>query len=505
MLPEQNPLSPNNQGFVPNQDVPTHPPSVSPITPPPPQFSPQAPGGEYSVPPPPHITQQNNGDLSSPRRKHVKLFIEVVLVIVFIGILAGGYFFYDSREHAYTEDEIISIARDRILPSIVQLRCFNADGEEASVGSGAYYLDNGIPSIGTNAHVVLASDGKYYGCNVYFPRASDGAFYSSAYKVGDVYLYHNVKSKINEYTEISGIDYAVLTITGPHTSEEGIAYTFPPIQESFDNVIKETCRSLNEPIKIGDRIYIIGYPDVGGESLTLTEGVVGGFGGENGEFIKISASTAHGNSGGITIGAKDGCYYGVPTQASFQTGGNLGYVLTGSFISDFLNGLTGEGTYSPDFTGEDFITYTNSQWGVSLDYPKSWKVTEEQGLITFTAPSESVFDEYIEDITLYIDNEAVSSINQYRIDFADDFIKGMTNIFPDITLTDGSYSFTYGDFDGHIAELLSYEQGRYFLQIAYIGSNRQYALTLSASIYDDSDITLAYRDILYLIDKSFQF
>lgn len=436
----------------------------------------------------------------------MKLFIEAALVAIFIAVIAGGYFLYDSRERAYTEDEIIGIARERVLPSIVQLRCFNADGEEAYIGSGAYYLDdNGTPSVGTNAHVVLASDGKYYGCNIYFPRYSDGTFYSSAYKAGDIYLYHDVKSRINEYTEVSGMDYAVLTVAGPHTSEEGVAYTFPPIQESFDSAVKEMCREVDELIKIGDKIYIIGYPDVGGESLTLTEGVVGGFGGENGEFIKISASTAHGNSGGIAIGAKDGCYYGVPTQASFQTGGNLGYVLTGSFISNFIDGLTGDGTYTPDFTGQDFTTYTNPQWGISIDYPKDWKVTEEQNLITFTAPPENALDGYVENITFYIGNDkALPSVSQYLEDFTGGFVDELARMFPDLKVND-VFVFTQGDFEGQITELLSYEQNRYFTQILYIGDSQQYALTLSAGIYNDTDITLAYRDILYLMDKSLQF
>jgi S1-C subfamily serine protease len=58
-------------------------------------------------------------------------------------------------------------------------------------------------------------------------------------------------------------------------------------------------------VKIGQRLWVLGYPDVGGGGLRLDAGEVEGWTGEEGaqrkDFIKTNASITHGNSGGPVI------------------------------------------------------------------------------------------------------------------------------------------------------------------------------------------------------------
>jgi S1-C subfamily serine protease len=67
-------------------------------------------------------------------------------------------------------------------------------------------------------------------------------------------------------------------------------------------------------LKTGQRLWVLGYPDVGGGGLTLSEGNALGWSGVDGaagnDFIKTDATIRHGNSGGPVVG-DDGRLIGI--------------------------------------------------------------------------------------------------------------------------------------------------------------------------------------------------
>lgn len=79
----------------------------------------------------------------------------------------------------------------------------------------------------------------------------------------------------------------------------------------------------SDSIDIGTDLRILGFPGIGGETITLTQGTVSGFTQERGiegrAWIKTDATIAGGNSGGMAANAA-GELIGVPTRAS--TGGD---------------------------------------------------------------------------------------------------------------------------------------------------------------------------------------
>lgn len=79
----------------------------------------------------------------------------------------------------------------------------------------------------------------------------------------------------------------------------------------------------SDDVEIGDHIRILGYPGIGGETITFTDGVVSGFTSERGltgrAWIKTDATIAGGNSGGMAVNDL-GQIIGVPTITGAGSG-----------------------------------------------------------------------------------------------------------------------------------------------------------------------------------------
>jgi S1-C subfamily serine protease len=79
-------------------------------------------------------------------------------------------------------------------------------------------------------------------------------------------------------------------------------------------------------LQLGDSVTILGYPGIGGETITLTRGEVAGFTAEAGygnrAFIKTSATIAGGNSGGLAANGI-GQIIGVPSEVGYGGEGEV--------------------------------------------------------------------------------------------------------------------------------------------------------------------------------------
>lgn len=77
----------------------------------------------------------------------------------------------------------------------------------------------------------------------------------------------------------------------------------------------------SDQVRLGDPITILGFPDVGGATVTLTKGTVSGFvrddSGRNRGWIKTDAEISPGNSGGVAIN-QAGELIGVPSLVSAE-------------------------------------------------------------------------------------------------------------------------------------------------------------------------------------------
>lgn len=74
---------------------------------------------------------------------------------------------------------------------------------------------------------------------------------------------------------------------------------------------------------VGEEIFIIGFPNIGGSSITISKGIVSGYTKDRGvSWIKTDASISGGNSGGAAVNTK-GELIGVPTMASASEDGDV--------------------------------------------------------------------------------------------------------------------------------------------------------------------------------------
>lgn len=80
----------------------------------------------------------------------------------------------------------------------------------------------------------------------------------------------------------------------------------------------------SDELDLGHQLAIMGYPGIGGETVTFTSGSVSGFTSEKGigdrrAWIKTDATISGGNSGGTAVN-DSGQLVGIPTQAAAGTG-----------------------------------------------------------------------------------------------------------------------------------------------------------------------------------------
>lgn len=192
---------------------------------------------------------------------------------------------------------------NKIMPRIVKVRCYKSGS--VSEGSGTIQA----PASGstqwevyTNLHVVGANSA----CTVSLPQGPD--FLPTK-------TYPITLSRFGSY--YPDIDFAVLKVSGA--------------TEFFNQFPLLVCGVAD--IKIGDRVTVFGYPSFGGDSLTVTDGIVSGIEyTAYGPIYKTSAKIDRGNSGGLAVDNNNKCSIGIPTWATSGSFDGLGYIQSWDMI-----------------------------------------------------------------------------------------------------------------------------------------------------------------------------
>ena len=242
------------------------------------------------------------------------------LVVSLGGLAAIGAWFGDTTavsedgqptSTSFPTDTIVSI-NDLGLPTpepllrpipyeaVVQIIAFYYDENNQLVpgwtGSGSVISPDGL--ILTNSHVVLPDR--------YFPVDALAVAFTSAEDSPPEIRYFAEVLQADEPLDIAVIRVSTDLNNNP-VDPDSLNLLYVPLGDA-------------DALRLGDQITVLGYPGIGGQTITLTRGEVSGFTSEAGRgaraFIKTSATIAGGNSGGLAADS-EGYLIGIPTQLGY--------------------------------------------------------------------------------------------------------------------------------------------------------------------------------------------
>ncbi len=133
------------------------------------------------------------------------------------------------------------------------------------------------------------------------------------------------------------IDLAVLQVTAPFEDADG--------RLPANLGLVDVPRGVSSDLLIGDPIYVLGFPGLGGETVTYTEGTVSGYLDEdrNGqvEWIKTDAEVNRGNSGGLAVNDA-GQFIGVPSagRTDAEAAGKISLIRPGDLALEHFDRWT---------------------------------------------------------------------------------------------------------------------------------------------------------------------
>lgn len=202
---------------------------------------------------------------------------------------------------------------NRIAQAVVYIVTLARGDQAVASGSGTLVQASGL--IYTNQHVI--ADGDDY--MVYLLE-----------DISETPVHRFYAHVVREYTDL---DFAVLQIDrdANRTPIAPEALNLPHIE------------LVPADANLGDRVFVFGYPDIGGGYLVFTEGTISSIqsGTVAGErlpaWYQTDAEIAPGNSGGLAV-SESGVPLGIPTtvRTDQRTGGRLGGILPFSAVQALI-------------------------------------------------------------------------------------------------------------------------------------------------------------------------
>lgn len=209
--------------------------------------------------------------------------------------------------------------REKAIPATVKVYKLDNDLIPIGTGSGSILIPTG--QVLTNHHVVATETGEL--------ANTDGIVLISITTdprdpPNPTYLGKVIRSD-------EELDLALVTVVSDLSGRDLADCPTLPTYSVGDS----------DALQVGDEVAVIGFPDIGGNSVTYTEGTISGFE-SAAPWIKTDTEINPGNSGGSAIDA-DGKLIGVPTQimssGDANVQGKIGFVRPIAAAADITDGV----------------------------------------------------------------------------------------------------------------------------------------------------------------------
>src|SRR3990172_273808 len=212
----------------------------------------------------------------------------LLLLGTLVGLAAGGGDDEEPEGTGTPETSAAAVKIGDLARAVVQIQALDAGDQAVWHGSGTLISEDGL--VLTNGHVVDERFDEYDHLGVAITEKTEDP------------------PELKYVAEIAAVDYALdLAVVRIAEDLEGAA-----VDETFPFV----ATGNSDAVEIGDEVRILGYPGIGGETITFTDGVVSGFTAERSvggrAWIKTDATIAGGHSRGAAVDAS-GKLIGVPT------------------------------------------------------------------------------------------------------------------------------------------------------------------------------------------------